>query len=975
MTKEVFARYQELVQKQRALNDQLFEVYDKEAEAELAKVNKTLFNLVSEYNWRDEIFDDEEGLLGLTDVVGNILIAPQWDDISPELSYQDHQRVPYAVCKDGMWGIMMADGKNQLLCELKYDNIEVVGDEEYGYRDYFVVCKDDKYGIMDFNGKELLPCIMDKITPGTHQSVIENEGKYGLVTFNGNIIMPEYDVIEFDAEDYMLPALKDGKWGKLEVASGEFTVNETLNPGEAIASTEVCGITVEECVVEKEDGEPQTFFRLKEPLKTILERVDRAEFPILEDYVDQLLGAEVATTSQSATIFLAGHVIPSGRDVADKTNIRALSPLVHEDLRHWQDAIAVNKCFEKLFDWSQSKPKPTFRSSWKEKLGDAIIFPEDELSGLNGQWAYIKDGKWGVRDIGDQDAYGYDELRGVYPGRLCGRKGDVWENIVSGWIGQSRDSRYFYGFLRLWDYLDTILGNHDGHYVASEIEKLCKDKKDIVYTPRNYDVIDRLTVDGVTVLKVKNDFMPQMADEEDKRDYYYMLEAPLMEVFRKKEKLELDLSSLDEYGDITRPVYNMDKQCSEDQKMHVRRPTMLLPHPEDVSINFHILHENQNEGLAQDLQQFYCQHYDFNDKQIVRNGKRGLCDCLGHIVIDPLYDEANPDIVGCGIPHGAVVKENGKVAFALRSMSKPVNWYDDMKYLFGMGYVVIRDGKKGIIDEFLEKVVPCELDEVYRSVQRCTLIKKDGLWGLVCLDDEQDKFIYAKPQFDDWKGHHRFMVKKDGEWLYLNEFGECTPNIDEAYDFWPLSGPAWCFVDPMDEIKGIERPHTDTVYDELVVEKGKLIPHTKEVDDFVRQYELKLEEFTSSQIADIFTLDEQIRAFRKHIDYSSPIFEEGGKFGMKDLEGNVIVKPLYDEIRKNSTRPWAPITPLSVRKGDKWALVDQKDGQELTPFLYDSITYLGMFNDFMATRNGEEVHLSREGEEDGAKPVVMNDLM
>lgn len=975
MTREVFARYQELVQKQETLSEQLLAADDEELEAELAKVNHVLYNLVNEYDWQDAMFDNEEGLFGLKDVVGNVLISPQWDDIYPELSYQDHQHMPYTVCKEGKWGIMMADGKDKLLCDLEYDSIEVVGDQEYGYRDYFVICKDDKYGIMDFHGKELLPCTMDNITPGFGQSVIEHEGKCGMVTYNGDVIMPEYDIIEFETNDLMLPAQKDGKWGHLDVTSGEFTVKESMSLGEVIASTTVCGISVEECVAKNEDGDPKTCFRLKEPLTTILERVDRVEYLFLEDYVDQLLEAEIASKSQSATISLAGHVIPSGRDAADKTNLPTTSPLFHEDLKHWQDTIAISKCFDKLFDWSMSKPRTTRYSSWKEELGDAIIFPKDDIPGYDGQWAYIKDGKWGVREWSGQESYGYDELRGVYPGRLCGRKGDKWEHIVSGWIGQSRDSRYFYGFLRLWDYLDTLLGNRDGHYVASEIEKLCKDKTDIVYTPRNYDIIDRLTVDDVTVLKVKNDFMTELANDEDKRDYYYMLEAPLMEVLRKKKDLDLDLSSLDEYCDITRPVFSMEKQCSEDVKMHVRRPTLLLPHPEDVSLYFHAIHEKQDDGLGGELQRFYMEHYNFNDKQIVHSGKKGLCDCLGHVVVDPIYEEATPG-VGCDrIPRGAEVKENSKVAFALSSMPKPVKWYDDIDYLFGIGCVVIKNGKKGIVDDFLDEVVPCELDEVYRPDQGCTLIKKDGLWGLVCVGDDGDKFIYVKPQFEDWKGHYRFMVKKDDEWWYINEFGECTSNIDEAYNFWPLSGPAWCFVTPMDEIKGIERPHTDTIYDELTVEKGKLIPHTKEVDDFIRQYELKLEEFTSSQIAEYFTLEDQIHAFKKHIDYSSPIFEEEGKFGLKDLEGNVVVKPLYDEIRKNSTRPWAPTTPLSVRKGDKWALVDQLNGEELTPFQYDSIDYLGMFNGFMATRDGEKIHLDHEGKEDGEGPVVINDIM
>ena len=377
MTKEVFVQYKETLQRLKELHKELSVTHDKTIENELIQTDKIRFNLEKEYDWQDNIFDDENELFGVKDVMGHLLISPQWDDIYPTLSYQEHQYMPYTVCKDGKWGIMMADGKNQLLCELKYDSIDVVGDEEYGYREYFVICKDDKCGILDFKGKEILPCEMDNITPQIHESIIEHKGKFGMVTFNRRIIMPEYDIIEFDADNLMLPALKEGKWGLLNNTSGDFTVNESMNLSDPVGKLTICGITIEECKKENSISKQNICFRLTEPLKVLLKRVDRTEYPFLEDYVDKLLESRV-TTSQSTTIPLAGNVIPSDRDAVDKDNLPTTNPLFCENLEDLQNRIATSKCFEKLFDWSTNESKKTMRPSWMEKVGDdTLIFPKN----------------------------------------------------------------------------------------------------------------------------------------------------------------------------------------------------------------------------------------------------------------------------------------------------------------------------------------------------------------------------------------------------------------------------------------------------------------------------------------------------------------------------------------------------------------------------------------------------------------------
>ena len=100
------------------------------------------------------------------------------------------------------------------------------------------------------------------------------------------------------------------------------------------------------------------------------------------------------------------------------------------------------------------------------------------------------------------------------------------------------------------------------------------------------------------------------------------------------------------------------------------------------------------------------------------------------------------------------------------------------------------------------------------------------------------------------------------------------------------------------------------------------------------------------------------------------IIEHKGKFGMVTFNRRIIM-PENDIIEFDADNLMLP----ALKEG-KWGLVSQtEDGKELTSFKYDGIAFLGMFNGFEAMRNGEKIHLSISGEEDGESAVVINDFM
>lgn len=93
------------------------------------------------------------------------------------------------------------------------------------------------------------------------------------------------------------------------------------------------------------------------------------------------------------------------------------------------------------------------------------------------------------------------------------------------------------------------------------------------------------------------------------------------------------------------------------------------------------------------------------------------------------------------------------------------------------------------------------------------------------------------------------------------------------------------------------------------------------------------------------------------------VFEEDGKFGMKDHRGKILVRPLYDFLRT----PYVyvdelQLVPIIAEKDGKLGLI-LPDGKEtvIADFIYDDISLRDEYPFFEATLNGEAGLIDREG--------------
>lgn len=130
---------------------------------------------------------------------------------------------------------------------------------------------------------------------------------------------------------------------------------------------------------------------------------------------------------------------------------------------------------------------------------------------------------------------------------------------------------------------------------------------------------------------------------------------------------------------------------------------------------------------------------------VVRNHKYALCtmDGKGTLITDFIYD-------------------------------KIFSYYGSRNNYF----VVVINGKKGLIDEDGEVAIPCEMDEIYEMQDLDGIVPfiKMGKWGLF-YD------VATEPIYDDIiiQSEWYAQVKKDDTWYYLDYKGNPVTDVEDAF--------------------------------------------------------------------------------------------------------------------------------------------------------------------------------------------------
>ncbi len=180
------------------------------------------------------------------------------------------------------------------------------------------------------------------------------------------------------------------------------------------------------------------------------------------------------------------------------------------------------------------------------------------------------------------------------------------------------------------------------------------------------------------------------------------------------------------------------------------------------------------------------EEYDLFDRVFEEDGKKGVVDILGNVVVPPLYEDyaelynysilAHKPIPACDSNDKyALVTSDGKgtplCAFE----------YDMLRFKFGGGCLYQcwkRDGEKflvGVIDREGNMIVPCEMDEIYGFCNNYAVVEKGNKVGAVTAGG-----FYIEPLYDDFEESDGFLTAcKDGVWGYISAKGEFIDMADE----------------------------------------------------------------------------------------------------------------------------------------------------------------------------------------------------
>lgn len=209
------------------------------------------------------------------------------------------------------------------------------------------------------------------------------------------------------------------------------------------------------------------------------------------------------------------------------------------------------------------------------------------------------------------------------------------------------------------------------------------------------------------------------------------------------------------------------KEMDQIMKSHVPGQEM-----DDEILDRYLILEHESDALNA--------QFDFSNQRYMLNGKVGLKDFTGEILIPAIYNDFTD--VSCYDMKGEFIgasNETGK--FALVKMDgkgtvvSPFE-FDGIVRCFCMPfYMVFKDDKFGLYSWSGKFVAPCELDHVYEPHSDVVTLEAGGKLGIVTTDG-----LYVRPEFDEVDVNNDCLyVRKGKTWGFLDVHGKFIDEDDQ----------------------------------------------------------------------------------------------------------------------------------------------------------------------------------------------------
>lgn len=290
-----------------------------------------------------------------------------------------------------------------------------------------------------------------------------------------------------------------------------------------------------------------------------------------------------------------------------------------------------------------------------------------------------------------------------------------------------------------------------------------------------------------------------------------------------------------------------------------------------------------------------------NSYKIVKDGKVGLSDNSGNIIIDPEYKDI--EALTDKYENGYIVQDNNNKYGLINYNKKQVLEckYDKIFNVYGNNmYVVTENGKTKLINQDGETILSTGFDEI-EEIDTNILIKKNDKYGVI----ETSGNTLIEPTYNELK----YIF--DGKYIAENDdgnFGIIDINNNEVV---PFLYTRITYLSEEGIIEADEKNGQTVLMNTSFENKAEgIVSEINENYNFIKvrvngeykYYNFKLEE---KNIKDIYPANTLF------------LSKQNGKYGYVDKNGTVIVDYIYDDATEQNEFGFS-----AVKKDGKWGAID-----------------------------------------------------
>ncbi len=339
--------------------------------------------------------------------------------------------------------------------------------------------------------------------------------------------------------------------------------------------------------------------------------------------------------------------------------------------------------------------------------------------------------------------------------------------------------------------------------------------------------------------------------------------------------------------------------------------------------------------------------YETNCLKVQKNGKYGLIDFNGNVLLNCEYDKIEPII---GVENSLLTTKDGKIGVVSTTGSVIIeNEYAEITALtseYENGYIVKNeDSKYGVIGTNKKVLLPIEYDGIkhvyYNNVY---VAKTEEKWQIINTSDKST----VKVDYEDFVSinNNHIIVKSSDKYGIIATDG--TVEVEPQYQSLKYMYQNY-YIAEKDNLFGVidvsnNEKKIDFTYNNLIyIQSADIIEGESdkiETDLYDRSFNLKLSGIVSEINVDKGYMKVRVNSEYKYYNFkfeeckskdvliSNTLFlsKKDGKYGYVDKNGVVVINYIYDDATEQNDSGF-----VAVKKDGKWGAINSKGETVVEP--------------------------------------------